>query len=204
MLRSPRLSPLSSEVSWYRDMKDILDRGAVSTQLIFAQQMEEEETFHQRDLIQLLPYGLSMTTDAQRPVLLLRDEAHVYTLPVALSPIEAGISLSQANKLQPESSPHKFTATLMSSLGIDIKQAVFVEIKGADQYLRLYMSGHPRLNSVKLRAQEAMSLCLYLDVPIYATKSFIGLSRVMATSFESSAQNPKKLSPTIKGTGYLN
>lgn len=172
--------------------------------LIFAQQTEEEEIFHQKDLIQLLPYGLSMTTDAARPVLLLRDEAHAYTLPVALSPIEAGISLSQSNKLLRESSPHKFAATLMSSLGIDIKQAVFVEIKGADQYLRLYMSGHPRMSSVKLRAEEVMSLCLYLDVPLYATKNFIGRSRVMAATLESGAQNLKKITPAIKGTGYLN
>lgn len=185
-------------------MKDILHFNNISSKLIFAQQTEEEEVFHQKDLIQLLPYALSIATDAQRPVLLLRDDAHVYTLPVTLSPIEAGISISQSDKLQRESSPHKFAATLMSSLGISIKQAVFVEIKGADQYLRLYISGHPQMSSVKLRAEEAMSLCLYLDVPIYATKSFIGRSRVMTASLESGAQNSKKLTPVIKGTGYLN
>ncbi|HWU42280.1 MAG TPA: hypothetical protein VN132_02540, partial [Bdellovibrio sp.] len=68
--------------------------------------------------------------------------------------------------------------------------AVFVEIRGAHQYMRLYLTGQRDLNSVKLRADEAMSLCLHLSVPIYATKSFIGRSRVMNAEIEN-GQSPQ-------------
>lgn len=185
-------------------MKDILDFNHLKAQVIFAQQSDEEETFHQKDLVRLFPYGLSVTTDVSRPLLLLKDEAHQYTLPVAVSPIDAGVALSQSNKTILQSSPHKFTALLMSSMGIEIKQAVFVEIKGSHQYLRLYLSGHPQMSSMKLRADEAMSLCLYLDVPLYATKNFIGRSRIMSAELESGAQNLQNVGLLDKGTGYLN
>ncbi|WP_373997528.1 bifunctional nuclease family protein [Bdellovibrio bacteriovorus] len=185
-------------------MKALLDSQNLKAQIVFAQNTHEEETFHQNDLVQLFPYGLSVTTDATRPFLLLKDEAHVYTLPVAVSPIDAGVALSQNNKVVAESSPHKFTALLLQSLGIEIKQAVFVEIKGSHQYVRLYISGHPATNSVKLRADEAMSLCLYLQVPLFATKNFIGRSRILNAEIESGAQKAQNFGFMDKGFGYLN
>jgi hypothetical protein len=47
------------------------------------------------------------------------------------------------------------------------------------------LSGHPKTNSIKLRADEAMSLCLHLGTPIFATKNFIGRSRVMNAEVQS-------------------
>ncbi|WII71106.1 DUF151 domain-containing protein [Bdellovibrio sp. 22V] len=185
-------------------MKDLSDFNNLKAQIIFAHPSQEEETFHQNDLVQLFPYGLSVTTDAMRPFLLLKDEAHQYTLPVAVSPIDAGVALSQSNKMILESSPHKFTAMLMESLGLEIKQAVFVEIRGSHQYLRLYMSGNAQKNSFKLRSDEVMSLCLYLGVPLFATKNFIGRSRVMNAEVESSAQKLQNIGLMDKGSGYLN
>lgn len=185
-------------------MKDLLDFGNLKSQIVFAQQSQEEETFHQEDLVRLFPYGLSVTTDVSRPFLLLKDEAHQYTLPVAVSPIDAGVALSQSNKAILESSPHKFTALLLEALGVEVKQAVFVEIKGSFQYLRLYISGHPNVNSLKLRADEAMSLCLYLGIPVFATKNFIGRSRILSAELESGAQKLQNIGFMDKGTGYLN
>lgn len=185
-------------------MKNTSDLKDIKSQIIFAHESHEEETFHQNELVRLFPYGMSLTSDAMRPFLLLKDEAHQYTLPVAVSPIEAGVALSQSNKMIAESSPHRFTALLLQNLNIEIKQAVFVEIKGSHQYIRLYLSGHKDLTSMKLRADEAMSLCLYLGVPVFATKSFIGRSKVMSAELESSAQNLQNLGIMDKGIGYLN
>lgn len=185
-------------------MKESQNLHNLKAQIIFAQDSQEEETFHQRDLVQLYPYGLSVTTDVARPFLLLKDEAHQYTLPVAISPIEAGVTMAQSNKTIPESSPHKFTAMLLQSMGVEIKQAVFVEIKGSFQYLRLYLSGNPSLSSLKLRSDEVMSLCLYLGVPIFATAKFIGRSRVMTASLENGSQKLQALGLVDRGNSYLN
>lgn len=169
-------------------MKDTLGLGPLDPQFIFQAQDQEEEVFHQNDLIQLFPYGVSFGTDPQRPFLLLKDAQHEYTLPVAVNPLEAGITINQSNRSVAPATPHKVTALLMKSLGLSIQQCVFVEIKGTHQYVRLYFSGHPMTNSLKVRADEAMSLCLYLGTPIFATKTFIGKSRLMSAQLDEMAK----------------
>ena len=161
-------------------MSDFTDLNSLlKSQLFFTNASQEEEVFHQKDLIQLFPFGISLTTDVARPFLLLKDKEQTQTLPVALSPLEAGITLGQNNTQALSASPHRFTQILLESLSIKPAQAVFVEIKGVHQYLRIYLSGHPALNSVKVRADEAMSLCLHLGIPLFATANFINQSKLL-------------------------
>jgi hypothetical protein len=185
-------------------MKETFDFKHLHAQIVFADESFEEEIFHQENLVQLFPYGLSLATDAARPLLLLKDETFQYTLPVAISPIEAGVAMSQNNKSKVTSTPHRFTEHLLQSLDMEIKQAVFVEIRGSHQYLRLYLSGHKEMNSIKLRADEVMSLCLHLNVPLFATKAYIGRSRVMNAAMESREQKQATLGFIMDKPGYLN
>jgi bifunctional DNase/RNase len=165
--------------------KEAIDLNKMLSGKIFFQESgDDEEVFHQRDLILLTPYGVSMSTDPQRPFLLLKDVTQQLTLPVSIGPLEAGVTLSQSNKSALPTTPHRFTEVLMKSLDLEIKQCVFVQIKGPVQYVRLYLSGHPKTNSLKLRADEVMSLCLHLNVPLYATHAFINKSRLMSTHIE--------------------
>ncbi len=151
----------------------------VSSQYVFSADLAEGKSFEDKDLIRLKPYGLSVSTDFARPFLLLKDEKHEFTLPVAVNPLEAGVALSQANKAVAPTTPHRFTQVLLESLHIEIEKAVFVEIKGHFQYVRLFLKNHPSKDSLKVRADEVMSLCLHLDIPLFATKEYISKSRVM-------------------------
>lgn len=185
-------------------MKDTFDENQLKAHIVFASGAYEEEVFRQEDLVRLFPYGLSVTTDAARPMLLLKDEGHQFTLPVALSPIEAGVALSQNNKSSVMSTPHRFTELLIKSLSIEIKQAVFVEIRGAHQYLRLYLSGHAAMNSVKIRADEVMSMCLHLNVPLFASRAYIGRSRVMSAEVEANGQRESSFGFVMDKPTYVN
>ncbi|MCX7978716.1 MAG: bifunctional nuclease family protein [Bdellovibrionaceae bacterium] len=149
---------------------------------------DEEEVFHQDDLLQLQPFGLSFNVDGSRPFLLLRDASGQHTLPVPVHPIEAGLTMGQANRNIVPSSPHSVLRQLLASLGMTIRQCVFVQIKGLHQYVRLYLSGHPGTNSIKVRADEAMSICLQFGVPIFATKAFILRSRQMSADIDGLMQ----------------
>ncbi len=161
-------------------MSDFTDLNSLlKAQLFFSSDSAGEEIFHQKDLIQLLPFGISLTSNITRPFLLLKDKNHVHTLPVAVSPLDAGITLGQNHSESLQATPHRFTQNLLESLSIKVMQAVFVEIKGVHQYLRIYLSGHPGANSIKIRADEAMSLCLHLGVPIFATIKFINQSKLL-------------------------
>jgi hypothetical protein len=161
-------------------------------EITFKHNQSEEISFHQSDLIRLFPFGLSMAQEGARPILLLKDEKGLHTLPVAVNPLEAGMALSQVNHAAPPSTPHRFASLLMNSLKIEPLQCVFVQIKGAHQYVRVYFRGHASLNSLKVRADEAMSLCLHLTVPIYATMDFINQSKVMNAEIKELNQGVMK------------
>ena len=153
-------------------------------EIFFQQSGDVEEVFHQDELVQLHPFGVSLSTDVHRPFLLLKDAKKELTLPVAINPLEAGVTLTQNNKSVAPTTPYKFVQELMKSLAIEIKQCVFVQIKGPVQYVRLYLSGHPKVSSIKLRADEAMSLCLHFNVPIFASRVFINKSKLMNAQIE--------------------
>ncbi|MGZ3795619.1 MAG: bifunctional nuclease family protein [Pseudobdellovibrionaceae bacterium] len=151
----------------------------LDSQIVFSADLSEKTPFVEKDLIRLKPYGLSVSTDFARPFLLLKDDNHNYTLPVAINPLEAGVALTQANKSVAPTTTHRFTEVLLESLDIKIEKCIFVEIKGHFQFVRLFLKNHPSLQTLKLRADEVMSLCLHLDIPIYASKEYIAKSRVM-------------------------
>ncbi len=152
---------------------------------------EGEETFHARDLVELRIFGIAVGAapmDAQRPVLILKDLAHEFTLPVPLNALEAGLVVAQSNKQSAPLNPHKFTELLLQKLQMNICQCVFVEIKGVHQYVRFYLSGHPQMTSIKVRAEEAMSLALTLNIPLFATRKFMDRSKVLTAEVETLSQ----------------
>lgn len=151
---------------------------------VFTNDQSEKSFYNENELFALEPYGVSMAQDLQRPFLLLKNEKENLTLPVALNPIEAGIALSQSNRQIPQATPHRFTELLLDSLDIKIEKCVFCEIKGHSQYVRLHFESHPKYGSLKLRAEEAMSMCLHLGVPFFASKAFIQKSKVMSSEIE--------------------
>jgi bifunctional DNase/RNase len=162
----------------------------------FSSDFYEENRIRDEDLIKLIPYGISLTQDPSRPTLLLRDEKNEHSLPVPLSPVEAGVTLHQSNKSALPSNTHKVTELLLETLNIKIHRCVFVEIRNQAQFVRLFLENHPSHGSLKVRADEAMSLCLQLNVEIFATPSFMAKSRVLNVEIEGLKQG-LKLNPGV-------
>ncbi|MCE3010180.1 MAG: DUF151 domain-containing protein [Proteobacteria bacterium] len=170
----------------------------------FSAEHFEENAFREEDLIQLKPMGISMNADADRPTLILKNEEKNLTLPVPLTALEAGVTLTQSNQSIAPISPHKFTQWVLESLNIQVSRCVFVEIKGSLQYLRLYFEGHPQYGSYKMRADEAMSAVLHLGVQIYATQEFMQKSKVLKANLETLTQG-LQLAQVLdqKNRGYI-
>lgn len=164
------------------------DKSGITADILFTKPQDERVDFEEKDLIELFPFGLSLSNDSTRPFMILKDKTGELTLPVALNQLEAGVALSQTAHSQMPSNVHRFSESLLKSLDIKIERCVFVEIKGVHQYVRLYMHGHPMYHSLKFRADEVMSLCLHLKIPIVATKSFINKSKIMSAEIVGLAQ----------------
>lgn len=176
----------------------------INPDFLFSKPQEERVDFEDKDLIELKPYGLSLSNDASRPFLILKDQSSDFTLPVGINQLEAGVTLTQSAHSAPPVTLHKFSESLIKSLDIRIERCVFVEIKGLHQYVRIYMQGHPSNSSLKFRADEVMSLCIHLKIPIYATKNYISRSKIMNAEMVGIAkgleENPMAL---IKPHTYL-
>ncbi len=154
---------------------ELLEQGSP---IRFSTDHFEENTAKDEDLVELKPHALSLTQDPARPTLLLKDEGGNLTLPVQVHPVEAGLTLNQSHKTN-VFSPHRVTQLLLESLDIAIEKCIFVEIRGAKQFVRLYFSNHPSHGSMKVPADEAISLCLYLGVKLFATPDFVAKSRIL-------------------------
>lgn len=169
----------------------------IQPDFLFSKPQDERVDFEEKDLIQLNPYGLSLSNDAARPFLILKDITGEYVLPVAINQLEAGVTLTQSSTSAAPVSMHKFSEQLLKSLDMNLDRCVFVEIKGVHQFVRLYINNHPLYQSMKFRADEVMSLCIHLKVPIYATKAYINKSKVMSAEIvgiaRGLAENPTLL-----------
>ncbi|MEI7974217.1 MAG: hypothetical protein WCH11_07605 [Bdellovibrio sp.] len=114
----------------------------------------------------------------------MKSSVNAQILPVALSPMEAGVALGQAPSNRLQMSPHHLLQSMLTSFGVQIERAVFCEIKGPHQFLNLSFSNHPHLQIQKFRVDEVMSACLFLQVPILAPQKFIEKSRVLTAELE--------------------
>ena len=144
----------------------------------------ETQVFENEDLHPLEPLGISIGPDSLRPILLLKSTLNSQILPVGLSPLEAGITLGQSTQTQSPIHTHRVLQDLLGTLGWSMERAVFCEIKGPHQKVKIYFSnkkGSAESLELVFRADEAMSVCLHLSVPLFAPMAFIRASRELTS-----------------------
>jgi hypothetical protein len=129
-------------------------------------------------LIRLYAYGMTVTSDGGRPMLLLKDETGELTLTVPMSPLQAGVTITQSSKTAAPASPHRVTELLLKSMQLQISRCVFKDQEESRQWIELELRNHPfGQTHLRVRAEDGLSLCLHLEVPIYATRAFILAAR---------------------------
>lgn len=132
-----------------------------------------EATLKPADEIELEAFGLTTGMDNARPVMLFREKGGEATLPVWLSPLDAGIALTQHQPQTFMLSPHDVTLNLIAKLGIKLEACHFREVKGNQQYVELIFSGSRKIKSMRVRADHAISFCLQARVKFYCTRKYL-------------------------------
>lgn len=136
--------------------------------------------------IELFPYGVSVSMDRSRPIMLFKSESGVEVLPVWLSPLEVGIALAQDHRVAMNSSPHDLTHLMMSRLGVTLVSCFFTEVRGHHQFVELHFSGSEKLSTLEVRADQAISLCLHEKVRFFANPEVIQGSKVQQLEWSES------------------
>lgn len=136
------------------------------------------------------------------PVLLMRgrtaDSVGEWSLPVPLSPLEAGLTLGQSQPHFELTGPHRGTALIFESLKFKITRGTFEEIQQQKQMIRLHFDRHPHQESLLVPAAGVLSLCLALKVPLFASKEFIRKSQDLSSELQGMAEGLKRNSISLK------
>ncbi len=158
-----------------------------------------------KKLIEFFPASILVGPEQQRPLLLLKDELEKITVPVWLNYYEAGASFSQNSIHSPAFVAHHFTIKLLKSLDLQIERCILTKVQGHYQYADLEISNHPQLKKLTIRADEVMSLCIYLKVPIFCNRQFIVESKELEIEM-GDVRSEVKLYPQLlsnDGPSYL-
>lgn len=127
--------------------------------------------------IELEAFGLTAGMDGVRPLMLFREKGGDAVLPVWLSPLDAGIALTQHQPQTFMLSPHDVTLNLLSKLGVKLEACHFREVRGHHQYVDLLFSGSRKVKSMRVRADHAISFCLQAGVRFFCTREFLETCR---------------------------
>ncbi|MCB0365736.1 MAG: bifunctional nuclease family protein [Bdellovibrionaceae bacterium] len=156
----------------------------------------EAELHSDQEWIQVYPYGVTLAADQSRPIMIFKDEQEKLTLPVWLSPVDAGISLTQAMNRTTPSTPHSLTQKMLGQVGVALKKCLFVDIKGHHQIVQLHFEGHPKLKVITHRADESLSFCLHAKAEFFAQRWFFDQSRQLNAELEG-VQKGLELEPGL-------
>ncbi len=157
------------------------------------------------DVLQLEPFGLTAGMDKARPVMLFREIGGESILPVWLSPLDAGIAITQQNAQAVGASPHDVALGALKILGVKPEACHFSEVKGHQQYAELTFSGSKKMKTLKVRADHAVSFCLQAKVKFSCTREH--LQKCREVEAELGQVRPTRTSrPQVDGSRgpYLN
>jgi uncharacterized protein len=128
-----------------------------------------------QDLVELKPLGMNMSGLTSKPVLLLKDVSGEITMPLPITNLDAGILMQQTGQGAVMASPHGITEEILKLVSLKIKRCVFTEYH--QNHLYCVLEFFNKKESLKVKAEQAISLCLYLNVSLYATRDLIWKAR---------------------------
>lgn len=160
--------------------------------------------------LEIFPYGFTIANGPARPVLIFKDKTGEHVLPVWAHPLDATMALhEQSGGAAMEA--HAVARALMSRLGLRAERCDIDELVGNRQYARIRFAGDrgeeteaPRLfgragrESVRVRADHAMSFCLASRTRFFSTPEFMAKCRTLNGSEDPALERLEAaLSPTV-------
>lgn len=156
-------------------------------------------------MMELEPFGVTTGMDGARPVMLFREKDGEAVLPVWLSPLDAGIALTQHNVKAVAMSPHDVGLNVIRELGVKVKCCRFTELKGNQQYVELEFTGSRKLKSMRFRADHAISFCLQARTRFFCTRAYLQECRDVEATLDKVGKGLKHKMVGRKNTHpYLN
>lgn len=156
------------------------------------------------ELVELKPFGIHVAADGMKPLLLLKGVSEEITVPVSMQSVDAAVAIAQSNPSINQGNPHRFAIELMKTLGLKARRLVLFQVRNGLQMAKIEVEGAPALKFLEVRADECMSFCLRLEIPIFGTREFIFESKTLVQNLQAQAQlSQPDIRLLQKNQGYL-
>lgn len=138
--------------------------------------------------VEIVPVAVVAGMDPARPVMIFKEKEGEERLPVWLSPLDAGIAITQDHVNNNASSPHDLASKVFDELKVSLEKCFFTEMKGHHQIVELHFSGRKDLKKISTRADQAISFCLHEGAQFFCTRGFMQECREQDAELSGNSQ----------------
>ena len=118
--------------------------------------------------------GLMIDPVSNMPIIILKDEANVNTLPIWVGVFEANAIAMQLEKIEaPRPMTHDLLRNLVRELSAKVERIEINDLKQNTFYATIYLSQSGETIRIDARPSDAMALALRADAPIFVDAQVI-------------------------------
>lgn len=147
--------------------------------------LESADGLSNHDLLELFVSGIVLARKNSRSILLLEDKSGKSVMPVWLAAGEDHVVKDQVTARNEGGVSHKSAQKILSHFDIQVKDCTFTDLTGHYQNVFVTFARAGKLEGVRLRADEAMSFCIFHGARFWSTKELIEKCRDQQIELES-------------------
>ena len=145
---------------------------------------------------QLVPMsikGLMLDPVSNSPIVVLKDEAEKFFLPIWVGIFEANaIALQLENISTPRPMTHDLLKNMIADLDARVTRIVINDLRDSTFFAQIRLSTGDKTLEVDARPSDAIALALRTEAPIYVAQSVLDQAQTISPDGEDSDEKLKK------------
>jgi uncharacterized protein len=145
------------------------------------------------DLIAMSIKGLMLDPVSNSPIVVLKDDAEKFFLPIWVGIFEANaIALQLENVSTPRPMTHDLLRNMISELDARVTRVVINDLRDSTFFAQIRVITGERTLELDARPSDAIALALRADAPIYVAQSVLDQAQTISPDSEDQDEKVKK------------
>jgi len=145
------------------------------------------------ELVPMSIKGLMLDPVSNSPIVVLKDEAEKFFLPIWVGIFEANaIALQLENISTPRPMTHDLLKNMIADLDARVTRIVINDLRDSTFFAQIRLSTGDKTLEVDARPSDAIALALRTEAPIYVAQSVLDQAQTISPDGEDSDEKLKK------------
>ncbi|MDO8526082.1 MAG: DUF151 domain-containing protein [Deltaproteobacteria bacterium] len=141
---------------------------------------------NKKELIKMEVTGLTIDPFTSMPIVILKDAAEKYALPIWIGLIEASAIATELEKIQlSRPMTHDLLKNILDQTGITVEKILVSDLSDNTFYAQIYLKSQGKELIMDSRPSDAIAMALRSKAPIFVEKAVIEKSRKIDLSKEA-------------------